>query len=291
MDHQILCAHFQPPQPLNMATYLDRVTQGRARPDMFMSVWVLDEVLRLVHARPSLPEQAALLHEMERRFVEHGRSHGWLEAPRVSSDESTADVVTTFMLKDMLGLSGAAPQDKFHAAFKSALKTAVKGHLNQKGKTSLKLLEVLLDLGSARSAAEVGRALSKLSVKELGAWLADKENAKWLSNSLLKAMPVNKVSRLRLVKLVAARLTWLEVSLSRLAWVSVWLTALDLLLTPERIADDATERRLTFLTAYGRLFARRSSQFGHLVRTCHGAEWELTLTPQAALGAAITQGH
>jgi len=128
-------------------------------------------------------------------------------------------------------------------------------------------------------------AVTRDQAKNVG--MLEPANAAWVVRVALKTGPVRPVVLNRLAKLIASRLTWLEVSLSRLAWVVPWLTFLDLFLTPERIADDATERRLSFLTVYGRLFGHRAAQFRTLVQRCSEYDWKLRMPVPDALGAAI----
>lgn len=289
MDHQLTCSAFKPPPPLSLSTYFDQVTLGQAKPSMFMSVWVLDGVLRLIECRPNFIEQAALLSELENRFLTYGRQHRWIDPPPDRNAESSADGLTNFIVQDLLGIKGMSPQDKSLSVLKALLKKLLKEGLNSKGKTGLKVLELLLELGSAKNAEDVARAFGKLGVKELASWAV--ENRDWLMRHAFKGAGMTPVARNRLIKLIAARLTWFEVLLSRVAWVLPWLTAIDLFLTPERIADDEIEARLTFLTAYGRVFSTRSSQFGRLVRRCSEPEWELSSPLQQALGAAISQAQ
>lgn len=291
MDHKILCANFKPRPPMTLAAYFDHVTEGRAKPALFMSTWELDEVLRLIERRADFVEQAALLTELEDRFVAFGRLRGWIEPAPEAVAETRADLMSAFVMRDILGIKGLPPQDKTQATFKVQLKNALKGGLTSKGKTGLKWLDVLWDLGSAKNVDDVSRAFGKLGVTELTAWLKLADNRNWLMKHLFKAGGMSPVARNRLMKLIAARLTWMEVALVRVAWVVPWLTALDLFLTPERIADDATEARLTFLTVYGRVFSKRSSQFGRLVRHCAQPDWALSMPVQQALGTAIGQMH
>lgn len=289
MDHKLACAAFKPNPPLTLEAHFDAVTHNRAKDIRFLSVYrldMLDDVLRAIDARPNMAEQAALLSELEDRFVAYARPHGWLQPDRPASEAASADAMTTFVMSDILGIKGESATDKNVAILKDQLKGVFKEGLNNRGKKSLLILEMLWDLSNAKSGDEIKRILGRVSVGTLANWMKDQANLNWLKNAL-KAGQVRPVVVNRLAKIIAARLTWLEVSLSRLAWVVPWLTFLDLFLTPERIADDDTERRLAFLTVYGRLFAHRSAQFGTLVQICAGPVWHLRVPVPDALGTAI----
>lgn len=287
MDPKLLCTAFKPPPPFTLAAHFDKVTQGKAVPVVFMAVHRLEELLRLIEARPSPIEQAALLSELEDRFVSFGRQHGWLAPPPAAAPEKAADVVLTFVLQDLMGLKGDSVQDTVIAELKGQLKQPIEEALNKRGKTTFKLLQLLLDLADARTPEEVARILAACGLGKLGAWLAKEETRKALIKAIGKRMGMNAKARNKVIRLVAARITWLEVSLARLAWVMPVLAALDIFLTPESTADDATMQRLTFLTVYGRLHAQRQSQFGRLVAACTGPEWSFRQPLQHSLQRAI----
>lgn len=288
MDPKLACAAFRPPPPMSLGAYFDQVTSGRARTaESVLSVFSLDVVLRSIEARPTAAERYALLSVLEDRFVAYATPRGWLK-PRTPVDPAGADATTDFIVKDLLGIEGKSVQDKTLSIFKGQIKKLIESGLNDKGKHSLKVLEFLWELCNAKDADEVKRILAKAPLTELSAWAAKQENITWLAKSALKLGRVSPVARNRIAKMIAARLTWIEVGMSRLAWVQPWLAALDLLLTPERIADDETERRLSFLTVYGRVFSQTSSQFGRLVKDCSSDKpWTLTIPPEQALGNAI----
>jgi hypothetical protein len=287
MDPKLVCASFRPNPPLTLAAHFDAVTRGQAKSVGMLSIYHLDDVLRAIDSRPDPVEQAALLSELEDRFVAYAAPHGWLLPQALPSEAASADALTTFVVKDILGIAGASAHDKTMGVFKDQLKDVLKQGLNSRGKTSLLVLQLLWDLANAKSGEEAVRILGKVSVGSMGRWIKDPVNAAWVVKAVLKTGPVRPVVINRLAKMIAARLTWLEVSLSRLAWVVPWLTFLDLFLTPERIADDATERRLGFLTVYGRLFGHRAAQFRTLVQRCSGHDWKLKIPAPDALSAAI----
>lgn len=287
MDHKLACAGFTPPVPMRMDAYLDQVTRGKVTNLGWLSIFDLDEALRQIEARPTLAEQAALLGALDDRFVAQGRARGWLAPPPDRSDGERADLLTRFVVEDLLGIKGAAVDKKIFDEFKGRLKDALKPELNRTGKRSLKTLQLLYELSAAKNGQEAASALAKAGISELTSWLAKPDNMAWLARSALKAGDVSPVVRNRLVKLIATRLTWLEVGLSRLAWVSPWLLALELFFTVESTATDAMEQRLTFLSLYGRLFATRSQQFGRIIDACAGDDWRYRLPPPQALATAI----
>jgi hypothetical protein len=287
MDPKLVCASFRPNPPFTLAAHFDAVTRDQAKNVGMLSIHRLDDVLRLIDSRPDPAEQAALLSELEDRFAAYAAPYGWLLPQALPTEAASADALTTFVVKDILGIAGNSAQEKTMGAFKDQLKDVLKQGLNSRGKTSLIILQLLWDLANAKSGEEAVRILGKVSVGGMARWIKEPANAAWVVRVALKTGPVRPVVINRLAKLIASRLTWLEVSLSRLAWVVPWLTFLDLFLTPERIADDATERRLSFLTVYGRLFGHRAAQFRTLVQRCSEYDWKLKMPVPDALGAAI----
>jgi len=292
MDHKQLCSAFRPPPPFTMATYFDQVTQGKAVPSAFLVVQRLDEVLRIIESRSSPVEQAALLSELEDRFIRYGQQHGWLAPPAPKTPDQASDMVLAFVIQDLLGVQGDSAQSSVIATLQDQLKEIIQDALNSRGRKAFGLLQLLLDLAECKTPEDVVKVLAACGLGKLGAWLAKEETRKAVIKAIGKRVGMNAKARNKVIRLVAARLTWLEVSLARLAWVMPVLAALDVFLTPESTADDATMWRLTFLTAYGRMQAKRRSQFGQLVNSCApGANWSFRAPLRPTLATAIQAMH
>jgi hypothetical protein len=287
MDHKTICSGFQPPPPMSIRAYFDDVTSRKIKNIGNLSIWELDEVLATIKARPTLQEQAALLSELEDRFVAYAGPFGWLTPSEPESEDRRVNRVTKFIVTDMLGLKNESVSEKVFGEFTKQVKEVVKEGLNSKGRNSFKVLEILWALCQAKTGDDVVAALAKIPFGLMQTWLAVPQNRAWLARAALRAGGVSPVIRNRLLKLMAARLAWVEVSLSRLArWIPLY-TALDIFFTSEQIATDATERRLTFMMLYARLFSERSGQFGRLVRSCTDSEWQFAVPPPALLSRAI----
>jgi len=290
LDHKLQCTAFRPPPPMSMAAYFDKVTQGKAVPTALIAVHRLDEVLRLIESRPSATEQAALLAELDDRFVRYGQQNGWLAPPKTAT--TNAGTVADFVIKDLLGFKGDTARESAVGYLKDQLKEIVQEALNDKGKKGFKALELLLELAECKTPEEVVKVLAGCGLGKVGTWLAKEETRKALIHGLGKGVGMNKAARYKVIRLVAARLTWLEITFTRLAWVVPVLAALDVFLTPESTADDATMWRLTFLTAYGRMQAARQAQFGKLVSSCApGVEWGFRTPLLPTLQGAILKMH
>jgi hypothetical protein len=159
LDHKLQCAAFRPPPPLTMAAYFDKVTMGKVAPPVFLAVQRLDEVLRIIEGRPTLAEQAALLSELDDRFVQFGQQNGWLTPPKTAT--SDANGVVEFVIKDLLGVQGDSAKDSAISHLKDELKEIVQEALNNKGKKSFKVLEFLLELAECKTPEDVVKVLAE----------------------------------------------------------------------------------------------------------------------------------
>jgi hypothetical protein len=291
MDHKLQCSAFKPPPPQTMAAYFDQVTQGLAGPAVFMSLFRLDKLLQVIEARPTAAERAALLSELDDRFQRLGRREGWLDEPPPPTPAG-AGLVADFVVQDLLGIKGQSANDKAVDALKGELKSVIETALNDKGRQGFKVLELLLELAECKTPEEVVRVLAACGLGRFGTWLAQPETRKALIHAMGRSVGLNKAARYKIIRLVAARMTWLEVTFSRLARINLIFTALEIFLTPTSTADDATMRRLTFLTAYGRMQAARHTQFGKLVSECtpDGA-WTTRQPLLPALKQAVLRMH
>jgi len=269
-----------------MAAYFHKVTMGKAVPARLLAVERLEELLRIIESRPTLAEQAALLSELDDRFVKFGQQHGWLAPPITATSDASS--VVEFVIEDLLGVRGDSAKDSAIGYLKDELKEIVQEALNKKGKKAFKVLEFLLELAECKSPEDAVRVMSKSGLGKLGTWLAKEETRKALVNALGKRVGMNSKARNKVIRLVAARLTWVELTFSRLARFTPLLAALDVFLSPESTADDATMWRLTFLTAYGRMQASRQSHFGRLISSCApGTDWTFRAPLLPSLQGAI----
>jgi len=116
MDPKLVCASFRPNPPLTLAAHFDAVTRGQAKSVGMLSIYHLDDVLRAIDSRPDPVEQAALLSELEDRFVAYAAPHGWLLPQALPSEAASADALTTFVVKDILGIAGASAHDAARVA-------------------------------------------------------------------------------------------------------------------------------------------------------------------------------
>ena len=281
MDHSVACKSFTPPPPQSMAGYFDTVTGGQARDVApLISIYRMDKLVAEIRSRPDLAERAALLNELETRVAAFGRAKGYLEPPPPKTDDERSNIVTTFIIKDVLGLSDKTADQKAIDALKKEVKKFVKDHLNKKGQGALKLLEVLYALCNAKTGEEALRILAKAGSKEL----ADVIKANWdvLLRLSLKTVGVSAVVRNRLIKLIALRISWASLALSRLRWLNPILVCLEIALTPESTASDATMERLAFLTVYSRLFSQSGDELGRLIQSCAGADWQYKMSMDTA---------
>jgi hypothetical protein len=271
---------------MSLPAYFDKIMMGRAMPGIFMSLQRLDEALRIIEVRPTPTEQAALLSELDDRFVRYGRMNDWLAQPKSSS--SGASVVVDFIINDLLGVQGDSVKDSTIGYLSDELKKVIQEALNDRGKKTFKLLELLTGLAECKTPDDAVRVLSGSGLGMFGTWLAKEETRKALIRAIGKRVGLNAKARNKIIRLVAAHLTWFEIAVSRLAWVMPVLAAIDVFLTPESTADDATMKRLTFLTVYGRMQATRQSQFGKLVSSCTpDSDWVFRSPLQPALREAI----
>lgn len=289
MDHRLLCVSFSPPPPTRMDAYLDQVTVGLVKDIDRLSIFSLDRAIEMIRAKPSLTEQAALLNALEERMIVYGRARGYLNPPHEKALDERADVVTTFLIKDVFGFGAVSATDKAISEFKKLLKEFIKSGLNSKGAATFKFLQTMWKLCNAKNPRDAAAILMREGGTALSTWL--KFNFSRYAGLTLRAAGVSPVVRNRLLKLIAARLAWGETILARLAWVSPWLIALDIFFTPQTTATDAEEARLAFLTIYGRLFAARDEFLGKLVKSCSGETWHLSMPIEEALEIAIIRAH
>ena len=270
---------------MRMDAYLDDLTGGKVKDVERLSIFDLDRAIELIELRPSAAERAALLAALDDRIAQYGTRRGWMTPAAAKTDDARADAVTVFIVQDVLGIKAKTAEEKALGQFKGKLKAFIKDGLNSKGKNAFVVLQVIYDLCNAKSPEDALKVLGKASLGELGKWVL--ANRDWLMRSGLKLGGVSPVLRNRIMKLIAARIAWVQVGFSRLAWVLPWLAALDILLTSEATATDEDEQRLTFLVLYARIFAKRSDQLGKLVDSCAGPTWRYRLRPEDALRATI----
>jgi len=268
-----------------MEAYLDDVTRGLVKNVVNLSIFDLDKAIEIIRARPTLEEQAALLNALEERMCGWGRARGYLNPPPEKTEDERANVVATFLLKNVFGLEHESATDKAISEFKNLLKDFVKSGLNSKGKSAFKFLDTIWKLCNAKDPKDAAAILLKEGGGLFSKWLV--ANSGRFARVGLKSAGVSAIARNRLMKLIAARIAWGEAILARLRWVSPWLIAIDIALTSEDTATDAEESRLAFLTIYGRLFSQRSEVLGKLVRSCTGRTWQLAMPIESALQIAI----
>ena len=270
---------------MRMDAYLDEITAGKVRDVARLGIFELDRAIESIELRPSAPERAALLAALEDRIAEYGRSRGWMAPAADKAPDARANAVTSFIIKDVLGIKFRTAADKALDEFKDKLKAFIKEGLNDRGKKAFVVLQVIYDLCDAKTPEEAFKVLAKEGLGVLGKWVV--KNRDWFLRSGMKLGGVSPVLRNRIVKLIAARIAWVEVAFSRVAWVVPWLAALDMLLTSEATATDEEEQRLTFLILYSRIFTKRTDQVGRLVESCAGPSWRYRLRPADALQATI----
>lgn len=281
MDHKLICCGFTPPVPMRMSAYLDEQTKGLLVSLDNLSIYRLDQAIELINARPSLAEQAALLYALEERLIEFGRGRGYLAPPPHRTEQERSNIVLNFLVKDVLNISGGSVQEKVFQEVKGKLKTIVTNGLNGTTKSRLKFLDFILSLCNANSREEVYRILVKEGGVQFG------ENWKRITAYGLRGVRVSPVTKNRLIKFIAMRLTWGEAIVTRLSWLNPWILFVDLILTPETTASDVDEKRLTILMFLGRVFAARTNAFSKLVQSCSEREWRLTSPVGDALRAAV----
>lgn len=282
MDHSVACRGFQPPAPMSMAGYFDQVTGGLPSDvSRLFGTNRMERMISVLRSRRDPAERAALLMELERRFKAYGLSKGYLVPPPPRTPDESADLVTTFIVKDVLGLSGGSVDAKVLGEFKKQLKGMVKEMLNRKGRSGFQLLEFLWDLCNCRNTEEAMRVLMKHGNKQFAAYV--KANWQTLMRGGMKAVNVSAVMRNRLLKLMAVRLAWASKWVARLRWLSPVVTGIEILFTSTSTATDFEMDRLAFLAVYGRILSDRGDAIGNLVDSCAGTEWKYKMPIEEAI--------
>jgi hypothetical protein len=220
MDHKILCTAFRPPAPQSLDGYLDHVTRNEVKTIKLGAMNALDRALGLIVLQPSATERAALLATLEERIEKFGRENGWMESPPPKDEATRIDEISSFVIKEIFGLKVASSQDLAVGAFTAKLKEFIKEHLNAKGKKSFVLLQFIYDLCQAKTPEEARNVLLKSGSSSLAKWVASHVEWKSLLKSGLRLGGVRPVVINRLTKLIAVRLTSLEIKLARFARLS-----------------------------------------------------------------------
>jgi hypothetical protein len=287
LDHKVTAKimQFLPPPPMSMDAYLDQITNGQVEATKLLTyIDKLETALRLINLRPTEAEKGALLTALETRYYNFGVASGYVTPLLDANDKDRANVFLTFIVEDILHIKPTARSAAVDA-LKEKLKEIIVEALNNTGKISLAFLNLLYDLCTAKSAEDVEKTLIGFSYMGLGALV----KKYWQSGlkSAMKFAQVSPVVRNRVIKFIAARLTWINIAFDRLAWAFPLLLAIDVFLTSEDTATDEQEARLAFLVQYGRVVDSRDYVYARVVRSIEGPEWQFNASPVELLQAKI----
>lgn len=246
-------SYFQPPPPYSIDGYLDTVTNGLLQgiePQSIYSIAArVDGALKIIDQRPTA-ERLALRQAVVNRLAAYGEAKGWLRERETQSD---AEVLEKIILEKVFGLKKTSVEEKVVKQFKAQLKSSIKAGLNSKGQAYFKFLGFINDLVSAKSAEEAALVLMKESTTGLGAWV-NANGGKSFVVSRLKFIGVSSKARSQILK-------WISIATAKaapamkfgskicrfFARLNVYITLADLVLTPEEIASDEVEQKLTWL--------------------------------------------
>lgn len=285
MENSMLAGQFRPPAPYSLEGYFDKVTADMASEEALRRArrayhLPIERIRSRIDTVNDAAERAALLGVLESRLYAYGVAKGLTEAKA----KPDASVLTEYLLKNVLGLTGKGVEDKAVAEFKSLLLKQIREGLNARGKSQLKFVKWVSDLVTATTPEERYRVLLSGASGLAETWL--KNNGKMILNSGMRAVGVPGVTRNRFFKVVALRLAWLETLAARFAWVSPVLLTVDLLLTPEHTASDDDEDRLAFFGIYTQVCQDRRLILSTIIERSTENDWKYRIEPKAALRSA-----